>query len=169
MELVKFTKEKFESLSKNIDTLQEMMVWAGPKYKFPLTFEQLKERTEQKIDNKQKTYLFNLFDDIGKETIGFIEIEILDNNIRLGSIQSVMIYKGYRGEKYSEVLLNLAITYAYDKLKLNSLELKVFSFNKPAISCYKKVGFVEEKTYDHTDLKTGKSFQLIKFHAQSRL
>ena len=63
--------------------------------------------------------------------------------------------------KYSEILLNLTTTYAYDKLRLNCLELKVFSFNKPAVSCYRKVGFVEEKVDDHIDSKTEKPFQLI--------
>jgi RimJ/RimL family protein N-acetyltransferase len=157
MEIVKFTRSDFNRLAENIDSPMEMMIWAGPKYQYPLTFEQLEERMSQKARN----YLFSLFDGDIKQTIGFIEIEILDEDKRVGSIQSVMIFKDFRGRNYSEELLDLAVKYAFETLKLKRLELKVFSFNKAAISCYKRTGFVEEEIINKIDSKTGKAFQLI--------
>lgn len=157
MEIVKFTRSDFNRLAENIDSPMEMMIWAGPKYMYPLTFEQLEESMSQ----KSKNYLFSLFDGDIKQTIGFIEIEIINEDKRVGSIQSVMIFKDFRGRNYSEELLDLAAKYAFETLKLNRLELKVFSFNKAAISCYKKTGFVEEEIINKIDSKTGKAFQLI--------
>jgi RimJ/RimL family protein N-acetyltransferase len=161
MELVKFTEKDFEGLAGNIDSPLEMMIWAGPKYKYPLTFEQLKERMSQKINGQTKNYLFNLFDIVIGQSLGFIEIEIIDLDKKIGSIQSVMVYKKFRGEKFSEKLLDLAIAYSFEILKLDRLDLKVFSSNKAAISCYKKTGFIEEEIINKFDLNSGKVFQLI--------
>lgn len=161
MELVKFTKRDFKRLAENIDSPLEMTIWAGPKYMYPLTFEQLEERMNQRINEKTKNYLFSLFDVVIKQTIGFIEIEIIDEDKKIGSIQSVMIFKNFRGRNFSEKLLDLANKYSFETLKLNRLELKVFSFNKAAISCYKKTGFVEEEIINKIDSKTGKTFQII--------
>jgi len=161
MELIKYNGDAFDDLIKNIDSPFEMMVWAGPKYKYPLTLDQLQERMNQTSNGKIKNHLFNLFDDAIKKIIGYIEIEILDEKTKKGSIQSVLIYKDYRGKKYSEQLLDLIISYSVHKLNLQTLELKVFSFNKAAISCYQKVGFVEDEILDHINPETGKAFQII--------
>lgn len=54
--------------------------------------------------------------------------------IALSHIENVS--KGYGSEA-----IKLAIKYAFDNLKLNRLELEVYSFNKRAIKAYKKCGF----------------------------
>lgn len=161
MKLIEFNEKYFDSLIENIDSPLEMMVWAGPKYQYPLTIDQITDRINQTINGKKKNHLFTLFDDTECQPIGYIEIEIIDNGKKFGSIQSVMIYKAFRGKKYSERLLELACHYAFESLKLKTLELKVFSFNNAAVSCYLKAGFAEKERIDNIDPKTGKSFQLI--------
>lgn len=161
MELVKFTEKDFDVLVKNIDSSLEMMIWAGPKYRYPLTFEQLKERMDRETDGQPKIYMFSLFDTILRQIVGFIEIEIIADDKRIGSIQSVMIFKKFRGKKLSEKLVALAGEYSFNTLQLNELELKVFSFNTAAVACYKKEGFKETEIIDRVDPNTGKSFQLL--------
>ena len=169
MELVKFTEDSFKSLVLNIDSPWEMMVWAGAKYTYPLTFQQLVDRMNQKLNGKTKNHLFSLFDSAITGAIGYIEIEIIDENKKLGSIKSVMIFKNFRGLKYSNTLLNLACSYSFETLKLKALELKVFSFNNAAISCYKKAGFIEKEILNSVDPGTGKSFQLIVMRKENDL
>ena len=41
-------------------------------------------------------------------------------------------------------LMTLIIDFVFNELKLNRLQLEVFSFNKRGINAYKKVGFIEE-------------------------
>lgn len=48
-----------------------------------------------------------------------------------------------RNKGYGEEVLNLLLNYGFNYLNLNNIMLKVFSFNKRAINCYKKVGFKE--------------------------
>lgn len=169
MELVKFTEDDFKSLVLNLDSPWEMMIWAGTKYTYPLTLEQLVGRMNQKINGKTKNHLFSLSDSTITGALGYIEIEIIDENKKLGSIQSVMIFKNFRGLKYSNTLLNLACSYSFETLKLKELELKVFSSNSAAISCYRKAGFIEKEILDRIDPITGKSFQLIVMKKENSL
>ena len=46
--------------------------------------------------------------------------------------------RGY-GTEATELLLN----FAFSTINLNTIELEVFSYNKRAQACYKKLGFVE--------------------------
>lgn len=76
------------------------------------------------------------------------ELSILDINkhnesagfrIALSRIENVS--KGFGSEA-----IKLALAYAFDTLKLNRLQLEVYSFNKRAIKAYKKCGFKIEGT-----------------------
>jgi hypothetical protein len=100
MKLVKFDEKDFDNLTRNIDSPLEMMIGAGPKYKYPLTLSQITERINQTVNGKAKNHLFTLFDNELNRAIGFIEIE--NSEAVKGSIQSVMIYKAFRGMHYSE-------------------------------------------------------------------
>lgn len=55
---------------------------------------------------------------------------------------------------YGTETINRILEYAFNELKLNVVELIVFSNNLRAIHCYKKIGFVEyyiEKNVKETD------------------
>lgn len=46
-----------------------------------------------------------------------------------------------RGKGYGKEALRLLLRYGFNTLNLKNVMLKVFSFNKQAIACYKSVGF----------------------------
>ena len=48
-----------------------------------------------------------------------------------------------RGKGYGSETLELLLSYGFNHLNLNNIMLTVYSFNTPAIACYKKVGFKE--------------------------
>ncbi len=48
-----------------------------------------------------------------------------------------------RGKGYGTEALGLLVDYGFQVLNLNSLMLAVYSFNKQAVSCYRKIGFRE--------------------------
>ena len=49
----------------------------------------------------------------------------------------------YRGKAYGQESMNLMLSFAFQNLNLNRVELGVFDFNKRAQKCYLKVGFKE--------------------------
>ncbi len=49
----------------------------------------------------------------------------------------------YRNNGYGNEALKLLIDYGFNILRLHNIDLHVFSFNKRAINCYKKIGFKE--------------------------
>ncbi|MBA7498003.1 hypothetical protein ES704_00737 [subsurface metagenome] len=61
------------------------------------------------------------------------------------SIGRVLIKQDNRGLGYGYAMLKELINYATNVLQLKQLNLRVFDFNKSALRCYSKLGFVELK------------------------
>ncbi|WP_027339748.1 GNAT family N-acetyltransferase [Halonatronum saccharophilum] len=51
--------------------------------------------------------------------------------------------KGYWSKGFGREAINLLLDYGFNLLNLNNILLKVYSFNKRAIKCYKRCGFKE--------------------------
>ena len=49
----------------------------------------------------------------------------------------------HRNNSYGAEALNLLLDYGFNILRLHNINLHVYSFNKRAIECYKKIGFKE--------------------------
>ena len=81
---------------------------------------------------------------IEKETgkfIGNIGIEDINNNIgELG----ISITRDMQDKHYGTESIKALIDYAYNELKLDGMELNVYSTNPRAIHCYENVGFIKD-------------------------
>lgn len=70
--------------------------------------------------------------------VGFVAINYIH---RTGEAGIFIGNKEYWSKGYGYEALSLLIDYAYKVLNLNSIMLRVYSYNKRAIGCYEKVGF----------------------------
>ena len=79
--------------------------------------------------------------------IGFINLvsENIDNILFL----DMGISENYRGKGYGKELLQLAVKYAFEILKVEKITLGVFENNLPAYWCYKAVGFQDVKAEEY--------------------
>jgi RimJ/RimL family protein N-acetyltransferase len=136
-----FEEQDFPLLNSEIENARFVLQWAGPKYAFPLTWEQINLRNETALDGKKSIYVFKAVDSGSDQTIGFIELSIRDHVLKVGNVESVLIFRKYRGKGYGKQLMSAIVGFAFQKLHLNELTLSVFDFNVSAKACYHNIGF----------------------------
>jgi RimJ/RimL family protein N-acetyltransferase len=146
IKLSPFQEADFALLCSQIPDARFLLQWAGPKYKFPLTYEQIAQRDNQTIDNKKSIYIFNAVACPTNKIIGFIELVLRDFSSMKVIVESVIIFNDYRGQGYGIQLMMETINFAFKQLGIAEMVLGVFDFNNSAISCYKNVGFEESGT-----------------------
>lgn len=103
------------------------------------------ESEREWIENNSKisNYNFSIVKKENDELIGNCSFHNID---KINGLATVGIFIGEeenRNKGYGSEALKLLIGYGFDYLNLNNIMLTVYSFNKNAISCYKKVGFKE--------------------------
>ncbi|MBP1920988.1 GNAT family N-acetyltransferase [Youngiibacter multivorans] len=120
----------------------EFMQWCAGKFEYPLTIEQLHEyydRSENDID----AWIMIAMDTEGNPVGHFLmrKADYINNSIHIGFI---VIDKNHRGKGYGRELVDSALKYAFEILKVNRVTLGVFENNASAHSCYLSAGFVDE-------------------------
>ena len=120
---------------KDVDFL---MQWAGRGYRYPLTAEQI---TERLVSSGGKDYrIFGIW--MNESIIGTIELSKIDIIAKRAVIGHFLIDPAQTGKGHGTEALQLLVNKVFAEMPLNTLELTVFEFNKPAIRCYEKAGFI---------------------------
>jgi len=101
------------------------------------TEKEQKEILSKILKNKNEKYFLIL---LGNCPIGTTSI-IIDEKNKCGNFSIMIGARKEWGKGYGRKAIQLILNYAFYVLKLNRVELDVFSFNKRAINIYKKVGF----------------------------
>lgn len=136
-----FEKQDCLPLISEIQNPRFILQWAGPKYTFPLTWEQIDVRNQKTVDGKKSIYIFKAINPESNRTIGFIELAITDFNSKVANVESVLVFRQYRGQGYGKQLMSAIVQFGFQDLQMNELTLSVFDFNYSAITCYKNLGF----------------------------
>ncbi|WP_352418691.1 GNAT family protein [Proteiniborus sp.] len=79
-----------------------------------------------------------------EEYIGQIDLIKIDWVNRVGTLGIVIGNTEKLGKGYGTEAIKLIQEFAFNKLNLHKLDLEVRAYNKRAIKCYKKCGFIEE-------------------------
>jgi RimJ/RimL family protein N-acetyltransferase len=126
-------------------TPDELLQWTGPRFTFPLDERQLTEYAATAGDCR------HLICAVAPDTdavLGHAELEIVPEH-ELGRIGRFAVAPEMRGRGIAGGLLDWLVAFAFDDLALHRLELVVFSFNEPALRCYRRAGFSEEGLARH--------------------
>lgn len=128
-------------------TEDDLFQWAGfTAYHYPLTLEQLSQQAE-----KTDVTLFIILEDT--VPIGTAELCDIDHTAKTGRICRVLFAEEARGKGYGKAALQAISQFAFTKMNLVSLSLRVFCFNVSAIRCYEKVGFRVTEYFAEKDPK----------------
>ncbi|MFK5878588.1 MAG: GNAT family protein [Flavobacteriaceae bacterium] len=139
IQLQKFeSKEDILHLIKWVDSDKLNIIWASDKFVFPLDKNQLINYLNDA--DKNNILIFKVVEIINNKAtvVGHAELDVFENDIK---ISRLLIDKTQRGKGYGEQMVKLLIKYIHKNLKHTSIFLTVFTFNKPAIALYKKLGF----------------------------
>ena len=132
MELRAFEKEDYELLIGWIDSDKLNYLWGGPKFEFPLNFEQISRHCTQP---EVLPFIFV----VSGENAGYIELfKVAESHFR---ICRVFVSNGFRGQGISKQMLGQLIELAKEKYTTNVLSLAVFEQNTVARNCYESLGF----------------------------
>jgi RimJ/RimL family protein N-acetyltransferase len=101
-----------------------------------------KEALEEHFFSHQPDILFfKVVNTRNDEVIGHMEFSEINSTEKSAILSRVLIGTEFRGQGFGKNLLEKAIAYAKNELKLETLNLTVFSFNQKAISLYEYLGF----------------------------
>ncbi len=136
---------KKEDISELLDWVKDfdaefLIQFAGPRYRFPLDEKQLLDTIYDK-----SSLVFKAIDETTGATIGHCQLMKIDPDNKSASIGRALIKQDNRGLGYGYTMLKELINYATGVLKFKQLRLRVFAFNRSALRCYLKLGFIESK------------------------
>lgn len=153
MQLTQFSEKNNKELINWIDSKDLNTLWSGHSFLFPLTEVQLKTHYTNPC-------VFPFLFIINGKSVGYVELyKISEIEYR---ICRVFIAPNYRGHDYAAKMLSLLLNKAKQEFNCNFITLAVYSHNKPAIKCYKKLGFIPYKI-DKNSIRNGNhSWDLIR-------
>ncbi|MDR3240287.1 MAG: GNAT family N-acetyltransferase [Clostridiales bacterium] len=155
LQILPFTVEDIAALltwneDKGEDFLQQ---WAGNGYDYPLTHEQILEKINKserpgaecqvyKIILAEMEFTMAERSNMKARVIGAVELNTARMPRRSAMVCRFLLDPAYQSKGYGSCALMLLTKMAFRKLGYKMLRLKVFAFNKQAIRCYEKAGFV---------------------------
>ena len=143
--------------------------WSSDRYEtFPIMADDMNKKY---VDNngdcaeEDNFYPMTAFDESG--VVGHLIMRFTDEEKRVLRFGFVIVDDTKRGKGYGKEMLQLAIKYAFEILKVEKITLGVFENNPAAYACYKSVGFREiemEKPWYYRGL--GEAWKVIEMGLQ---
>ena len=132
-----------------------MVLWAGPIFSWPMTQKQFRGQLRAAKGKAATLFPFGLYR--GNTLIGYCELAAYDRKSQSVHLSRVIISPKHRKKGFAQIMIGRVLKFGFCELGLNRIGLGVFDFNKPAIKCYKNMGFKLEGTLRETS-KVGDSF-----------
>lgn len=144
-----FTKEDFPQLINWIKDDHLLTNWAGSLFSFPLTQEKLNWYIEDVNDMEQsEAFIYKAIDTESKSVVGHISLGGLSKKNKAARISRVLVGNtAERGKGFCTGMIEAVCRIGFEELKLHRISLGVYDFNKAAIRCYEKSGFVKEGVF----------------------
>ena len=121
--------------------------WCADRFeKYPITAEDMNEHYNMTAYS-DSFFTWTAFDESG--VVGHMIMRFTDEEKKTLRFGFVIVDDKKRGKGYGKQMLELAVKYAFDILKVEKITLGVFENNEPAYRCYKSVGFREIEADEH--------------------
>ena len=144
--LRKFEDSDTDELLSHVDSPELLFLWSGMTFNYPVH----KAHFMKVIHNLPYAYIFKVINEETHDTIGYVELNIDVSPYKPtpegAKIGRFLIYKNnMRGKGLGQRILHLLLKFAFNELELQTVALKVISYNEIGIICYQKAGFTTDK------------------------
>ena len=123
-----------------------------------MTIEAEKKFLEEN-NNHQSSFVIVTLDK--NEMIGAISLEKINNINRTATLGIFIGNQEYLSKGYGTEAIKLILDYGFNYMNLHSIQLDLMSFNKRALNCYKKCGFIETGRKRENKYVNGKYYDTI--------
>ncbi|RHW30920.1 N-acetyltransferase [Lysinibacillus yapensis] len=145
IELKYFERSDFKKLISWINSPSFLQQWSGSAFEYPLTESQLEKYIENANNNLAETLVYKVIEQDSGDVIGHISLGRIDRKNKSARIGKVLVGEPYvRGKGIGKKMIREVLKIAFNDLQLHRVNLGVFDFNEPAITCYEKIGFKKE-------------------------
>jgi RimJ/RimL family protein N-acetyltransferase len=155
LQIKRFREKDISRVCSWIKSEKVLVQWAGPIFSWPLTQKQFREHLRAVRTGTPTLYPLGLY--LGSTLIGYCELSAYNRKSNSAQLSRVIVSPKYRHKGLALMMIKHVLAFGFQELELNRIGLGVFDFNKPAIKCYKKVGFTLEGTLRES-AKVGNSF-----------
>lgn len=131
--------DKEDRLACGRDPEFRLMVGGDPRTLPPLTTEEVEEWYKH-----FKSTPYSWIIEVDGHCIGIAKLRGFDQDNRQARYSIGIFSPDFRGKGYGTEATRLVLEYAFGDLALHRVDLRVLDFNKQAIACYEKCGFVRE-------------------------
>jgi RimJ/RimL family protein N-acetyltransferase len=144
-----FTQDDFKDIVAWIETPEEMLAWSANNFTFPLDELQLVKHLDRVLAEDSNRLAFQSIDIENHESIGHIELVRIDRVANKASLAFILIAPHKRRQGLGEKTIAATVSYCFNFLNLEKIDLFVLTDNHPAIKCYQKVGFTIDETINN--------------------
>ena len=140
-----FTRDDFDRLIQWIGSEEEMILWSGPFFTYPLDTAQLESYLQSGLQTPPVRKIYKAVVEASGEVVGHIELNNIDLRNQAGTLSKVLVgCSSDRGQGAGYQMVMGLLQVAFGQMHLHRMDLRVFDFNAAAIRCYQKAGFVIE-------------------------
>ncbi len=149
-----FTPADFNRLIAWANTEEILVQFAGKNFSFPLTVEQL-----ETYINDSNRFAFKAVDTTDNKVIGHCEYYLTGDVSKLGRV--IIGDETDRGKGFGEQIIRQLIKFSFEHPTITMVELNVYDWNKAAIRCYEKVGFIINPNKKHVHEINGETWTAV--------
>jgi len=162
IKLERFSFEEIPQLISWVPNKEFLLQWAGPSYTFELMEKQLGNDINTMLEDDPKSLMFSAKLIESNKTVGHVQLLNIDRTNMYARIGRVIVgEKENRSKGIGLQIINSVLDIAFNKLKLHRVDLGVFDFNKSAIACYEKAGFIIEGNFRECRKINGQYWSLL--------
>jgi RimJ/RimL family protein N-acetyltransferase len=153
--LESFSGKDFGLLKTWAANQEELSQFAGTRFVYPLTDEQLLDYL-----NDPFVHAYKILDDESNNAIGHGEIYIAED--RIPKLCRIIIGdKSFRGKGLGIIIVNELLKLAFKITDSETAELNVYDWNTSAFKCYRNCGFIVNPQKQKTVFVNGKEWVSI--------
>lgn len=162
IKLERFSYEEIPQLISWVPNKEFLLQWAGPSYTFELMEKQFRNDINMMLEENPQNLMFSAKLIESNEMVGHIQLLGIDRTNMSARIGRVIVgEEENRSKGIGSQIVNAVLDIAFNKLNLHRVDLGVFDFNKSAIACYEKAGFVVEGNFRECRKINGQYWSLL--------